>query len=92
MFLNEHPWCLSDVKKLKGLFGQFPQRLDELPELANKTKSPAIRNAAAVSGIGLHPLSFLTLTVRDFVATRYRRQSAASSPPTPFSSASTYRL
>jgi len=36
------------------------------------------------------PLSFLCVTVRDFVATRHLKQSAASSPPTPSSSASAF--
>ena len=35
------------------------------------------------------PRNFLWEIERDFVATRYRKQSAASSPPTPSSSAST---
>lgn len=43
----------------------------------------------------IHPLyyrprNFRCATVRDFVATRYRSASAASSPPTPSSSASTF--
>jgi hypothetical protein len=63
MFLSEHPWCRSDVKKLRdaaiSLFGPFPQRLDELSKIEkDKKKSPAIRNAAAVSGIGLQPSQF----------------------------------
>jgi hypothetical protein len=33
-----------------------------------------------------NPLSFLCTTARDFVATRYRSASAASSPPFPSSS------
>ena len=36
------------------------------------------------------PRSLRCVTVRDFVATRYRSASAASSPPTPSSSASTF--
>src|SRR6267378_3410159 len=37
-----------------------------------------------------NPLNFLSEIARDFVATKYLKQSAASSPPTPTSSASTF--
>src|SRR5687767_5713555 len=36
------------------------------------------------------PLNFLCITARDFVATKYLSASAASSPPIPSSSASTF--
>ena len=41
-------------------------------------------------GRAQRPRSLRCATVRDFVATRYRSASAASSPPTPSSSASTF--
>jgi hypothetical protein len=61
-------------------------------------RTPRLRLGSMPGGIGArslirdvnhNPRNFLTSIVRDFVATRYRSASAASSPPTPSSSAST---
>jgi hypothetical protein len=51
------------------------------------------RTAAPLETCGVNPhtpLNFLCVTVRPFVATKYLRQSTASSPPTPSSSQSTF--
>ncbi len=59
--------------------------------LAGSQPTPGRALAPSIpGGRAQRPRSLRCATVRDFVATRYRSASAASSPPTPSSSASTF--